>query len=182
MSPSPAEAQLQGGPADASRDEESQSAPTRFLFDLSSIDLKGEAVSKQGLELVIPHRGNMALLDRVVWHTPDYCKGVAVHHARPDEFWCAGHFPPRPIMPGVLMIETGAQLACYLYNVRKRTTNIAVFLRIDECSFRAMVEPGQDLYVLCSEIKASRRRFISEIQGMVDGKVAFEAQITGMTM
>jgi 3-hydroxyacyl-[acyl-carrier-protein] dehydratase len=182
MPQSQAEANVQSGSADLSKEDGSQSAPAKLLFDLSSIDLKGEMVSKQGLELVIPHRGNMALLDRVIWHTPDYCRGVAVHHARPDEFWCAGHFPPRPIMPGVLMIETGAQLAAFLFNVRKKTTNIAVFLRIDECSFRAMVEPGQDLYVLCSEIKASRRRFISEIQGMVDGKVAFEAQITGMTM
>lgn len=182
MPQSPAEAQVHSGSADPSKEDESQSAPAKLLFDLSAIDLKGEMVSKEGLELVIPHRGQMALLDRIVWHTPDYCRGVAVHRARPDEFWCAGHFPPRAIMPGVIMVEIGAQLAAYLYNVRKKTTNIAVFLRIDECSFRAMVEPGQDLFVLCSEIKASRRRFISEIQGMVDGKVAFEARITGMTM
>ena len=182
MPQSPAEAQVQSGVADLSKEDESQSAPAKLLFDLSTIDLKGEMVSKAGLELVIPHRGEMALLDKIAWHTPDYCKGVGVHRARPDEFWCAGHFPPRPIMPGVIMIEIGAQLAAYLYNVRKKTTNIAVFLRIDGCSFRAMVEPGQDLYVLCQEIKASRRRFISEIQGRVDGKVAFEAQITGMTM
>lgn len=182
MPPSPAEAQVQSGQADLSRESEGSSAPSKILFDLSAIDLKGEMVSREMLETVIPHRGHMGLLDKIIWHTPDYCQGVAVHRARPDEFWCAGHFPPRPIMPGVLMIETGAQLAAFLYNVRKKTTNIAVFLRIDECSFRAMVEPGQDLYVLCQEIKASRRRFISNIQGMVDGKVAFEAQITGMTM
>ncbi|MGH7243568.1 MAG: 3-hydroxyacyl-ACP dehydratase FabZ family protein [Phycisphaerales bacterium] len=182
MPQSPAEAQVQAGSQDLGKEDESQSAPNKLLFDLSAIDLKGEMVSKQGLELVIPHRGEMALLDRVIWHTPDYCRGVAVHRARPDEFWCAGHFPPRPIMPGVIMVEIGAQLAAFLYNVRKKTTNIAVFLRIDECSFRAMVEPGQDLIVLCQEIKASRRRFISEIQGVVGDKVAFEAQITGMTM
>lgn len=182
MPQSPAEAQVQSGSAHLSKEEESQSAPTKLLFDLSGIDLKGEMVSKAQLESVIPHRGAMSMIDRMIWHTPDFSRGVAVHNTRANEFWCAGHFPPRPIMPGVLMIEVGAQLASYLYNVRRKNTNIAVFLRIDECSFRAMVEPGQDLYVLCEELKCSRRRFVSNIQGMVDGKVAFQAQITGMSM
>lgn len=182
MPQSPAEAQVQSSPQGSSKEEESQNAPAKFLFDLAGLDLQGEAVSAHGLELVIPHRGNMRLLDKIIFHTDDFRRGLGVHHTRSDEFWCAGHFPPRPIMPGVLMIEVGAQLAAYLYNVRMKNTHIAVFLRIDECSFRAMVEPGQDLFVLCQEVKASRRRFISDIQGMVEGKVAFQAQITGMSM
>ena len=182
MPQSPAEAQAQTRSPALAGEEESQSAQTKLLFDLSGIDLAAEAVSKKMLESVNPHRGAMALLDRVVWQTPDFCRGIGVDRARPDEFWCEGHFPNNPIMPGVLMVEVGAQLACYLYNVRMKNTNIAVFLRIEDCSFRAMVKPGQDLFVLCQEVKASRRRFISDIQGMVEGKVAFQAQITGMSM
>lgn len=152
------------------------------LFDLDGIDLSGRTLSKQDLERWNPHRGEMALLDWIVWENEAHTQGIALKHVRPDEFWVPGHFPDRPMFPGVLMIEAGAQLACYLYNVRQTDPGMVAFLRIENAVFRASVEPGDDLYLLCQEIKVSRRRFISDVQGLVGNRVTFEARISGMTL
>jgi len=155
---------------------------TRLLFDLSGIDRSQRLLSKAQLERYIPHRGDMSLLDWVVWQTPDYRRGVGLKHIRDDEFWVPGHFPARPLLPGVLMIEAGAQMACYLYNIRQPTVKVVAFLRIDGASFRSMVQPGDDLFILCQEIKYGRRRFISDIQGVVGDRIAFDARISGMNV
>ncbi len=123
----------------------------------------------------------MALLDHVVWHERDYTRGVGLKIVRNDEFWVQGHFPARPMYPGVLMIETAAQLASFMYNARCTQPTLPVFARIEHASFRAAVHPGDELYVLCQDVKFSMKRFVTDVQGMVAGRVAFEARITGIS-
>ena len=139
-------------------------------------------LSRADLEKWIPHRFEMALLDGVIWHDPGFHKGVAIKHVTDSEFWAAGHFPGRPMMPGVLMIEAGAQLASLLFHSRCDREGIAGFTRIQNAIFRGKVLPGQDLILVASEVKYSPRRFISDIQGVVEDKVVFEACITGMVL
>ena len=99
---------------------------------------------------------------------------------RGDEFWVRGHFPNKPMLPGVLMIEAGAQLTCYLYNSLQENPQVAAFLRIENAAFRRSVSVGEELFLLCNVVKASSRRFVSEIQGVVDGHICFEATVSGM--
>lgn len=153
-----------------------------LLFELDGIDLSRRLLSRADLERLNPHRGDMALLDWIVWHAPDYTRGVALKHTRQDEFWVKGHFPGRPMYPGVLMIESGAQLAVYLYNARLDAPRVAAFTRIDHAVFRAPVVPGDDLYILCQEIKWTRRGFTCDVQGLVGEKVAFEARVQGLAI
>jgi 3-hydroxyacyl-[acyl-carrier-protein] dehydratase len=122
----------------------------------------------------------MALLDAVVWLNPDLSQGIAVHHVRHDEFWVAGHIPGRPLMPGVLMIEAGAQLASLMFFKRTSIEAFAGFTRIEETVFRGQVVPGDDLFILCREVKFSPKRFITDIQGVVAGQVVFDSRITGL--
>lgn len=154
----------------------------RPLIDLSNIDLSSRLFPRETIETLIPHRGAMSLLDWIVWESSDYRKGVGLKHIRDDEFWVPGHFPGRPMFPGVLMIETGAQLACYLFNRRRPEPKVVAFLRIENASFRTMVEPGDDLYVICSEVKFGRRSFKTDAQGMVGDRIAFDAHISGMQL
>lgn len=157
-------------------------APARpTLFDLSKIDLSNRAITRSHIERLNPHRGDMALLDYVVWHEAGFNRGVGLKIVRPDEFWVAGHFPKRPLFPGVLMIETAAQLGSFLYNSRFAQAKVPVFIRIEEASFRCEVVPGDQLYILCQDVKFSAKRFISDVQGLVNGRTAFEARITGMS-
>lgn len=158
----------------------------QLLLDLSAIDLNARAAGRAEIAKLNPHRGVMALLDSIIWCNDDRSQGVGIKHVRADEFWAAGHFPGKPIYPGVLMVESGAQLACYLYQLRRQVSDIVVFLRIEQASFRSMVQPGHDLILLCREVKFGRRRFVCDLQGVVieQGveRLAFDARISGMTL
>ena len=155
-----------------------------LLIDLDRLDLSREILTRRDLEKFNPHRGQMALIDAILWQSEDYSEVVGVKRVRHDDFWVPGHFPQKPMMPGVLMIEAGAQASCYQYNVRLEKPVTAAFLRIEDAVFRSTVEPGDELLVLSRDVKFSRRRFISDIQGVVreadQWRIAFEARITGV--
>lgn len=153
------------------------------LFDLNAIDLSGRILSKADLEQWNPHRGCMALLDHIVWQSPDFKQGLALWEVGHDEFWVPGHFPGRPMVPGVLQIEAGAQLSVYLYNARRAEPVIAAFTRIEAATFRAPVEPGDTLYLLGQEVRFSSKKFVCDIQGIINKeRIAFGARISGFAI
>lgn len=170
------------GATAAESDESDRRQGIKPLLDLSQIDLSARRFDRAGIERLNPHRGQMSLLDYVIWCTDDYKQGVGLKHVRHDEFWVPGHFPDKAMMPGVLQVEIGAQFSCFLYNIRRPVPKVVAFLRIEHASFRSMVCPGDDLLILCSEVKFGRRRFVSDIQGMVGERIAFDARITGMQL
>ena len=170
------------GMAPAPGSEGVQPAGSRLLFDTSGIDRSRLEITREGVEKWNPHRGVMNMLDGIVYLSEDRTKAMAVKHIRHDEFWVTGHFPSKPMFPGVLMIETAAQLACYMFIVRKAAPTLVAFLRIENAAFRSSVVPGDDLYVLSQEVKAQKRRFITDVQGIVGDRIAFDARLSGMML
>ncbi|MDR1071755.1 MAG: hypothetical protein LBL21_03890, partial [Rickettsiales bacterium] len=69
-------------------------------------------INQESIKKLIPHRGDMLLLDEIREYND--VSGVGIHRVRDDEFWCEGHFPGKPIMPGVLQVEALAQTACFI--------------------------------------------------------------------
>jgi 3-hydroxyacyl-[acyl-carrier-protein] dehydratase len=166
--------------------ESNPDAPARpersRLIDLTPVDLASTVATRADIEEIIPHRYEMALLDRIVWANADFTLGVGSVRVTGEEFWVRGHFPSRPMLPGVLMVEAGAQLACWLWNKRQPAPRLAAFLRIENAVFRQSVTVGDEMFVLCKEIKATPRRFFTDIQGIVNDQICFEAKISGMNI
>lgn len=153
-----------------------------LFFDLSKIDYTGEVLSYEEVGRLNPQCGDMRQLDRVIWLDDDKMQGLGVKQVRHDEFWVPGHIPGRPLMPGVMMIEAAAQLCSVMRAVRYGDGKFLGFARCDDVAFRGQVLPGDTLYLLGREISNKGRRHISLAQGVVDGKLVFEASITGLVM
>jgi 3-hydroxyacyl-[acyl-carrier-protein] dehydratase len=152
------------------------------LIDLSSIDLTQVAVTPETVGTMNPQCGGMRQLDHVISVDNDTGEIVGVKHVAEDEFWVPLHIPGRPLMPGVLMIEAGAQLSSIFFRMRTHEKRFLGFTRCDNVVFRGQVVPGDTLYLLVVEQSLSPRRFVSQAQGIVNGSLVFEAKITGMVL
>src|SRR6185503_6082383 len=108
--------------------------PPQFLFDLSGIDLNRVEFGPEEIRAANPHRGDMEMLEGVIWHSNEG-QILGFKDVRPDEFWVAGHIPGRPLFPGVLMIETAAQLASFYTKKIMGWSGFVGFGAADECRF-----------------------------------------------
>lgn len=153
-----------------------------LLFDLSCIDLTAVAVAADEVGRLNPQCGDMRQLDHVIWLNPTKTEGLGLKRVRPDEFWVPGHIPGRPLMPGVMMIEAGAQLCSIIYKKRTGNLDFMGFIRCNNVAFRGQIVPGDTLLLLGKEVKQGARRFTSQVQGVVEGKLVFEAEISGMVV
>ena len=153
-----------------------------LLIDITTIDLSATICDGLALNAFLPQTGPMRQCDRIIWASDNLRQCIGAKDVRADEFWCEHHIPGRPLFPGVLMIESAAQCASWLFRTRFPALGFLGFLRCDETSFRGQVVPGDTFVILVDEIEASPRRFISKTQGLVRGKLVFESMITGMAI
>jgi 3-hydroxyacyl-[acyl-carrier-protein] dehydratase len=127
---------------------------------------------------IIPHRYPFLLIDRVIELEPGK-RAVAVRNVTANEPQFIGHFPGRPIMPGVLMVEALAQTgAVAVLSVPEYRGKLALFAGIDECRFRRTVLPGDTLRL---EVTLEKLRGVfgrGKAVATVDGEIAVEATIS----
>jgi 3-hydroxyacyl-[acyl-carrier-protein] dehydratase len=107
------------------------------------------------IEEILPHREPFLLIDEVLEVTPGV-GAVARKTVRADEWYLQGHFPGRPIMPGVIMVEALAQAgAIAALSLEENRGKLALFAGIDDVRFKRIVEPGDELTLVCA-IEAAR--------------------------
>ena len=133
------------------------------------------------IEAVIPHRGDMRLIDEI--REFDDVGGVGIKHVRADEFWCAGHFPGNPIMPGVLQVEALAQTACFIVFKQLGTTGaetLGFFTTMEKIKFSHMVRPGDTLELHVEVVAQKMSLYKFHGIAMVGGKKVSEATFTAI--
>ena len=127
---------------------------------------------------IIPHRYPFLLIDRVVELEPGK-HVVAIKNVTANEPQFTGHFPDRPIMPGVLMVEALAQAgAVAVLSLPEYAGKLVLFAGIDECRFRRLVLPGDTLRL---EVTLEKLRGVfgrGRAVASVDGEIAVEATIS----
>ncbi len=135
----------------------------------------GMALDVRGIMDIIPHRYPFLLVDRVL-EMEIGKRAVAIKNVTMNEAFFQGHFPVKPVMPGVLMLEAMAQVtAVTLLSTPALLGKIGFYMSADEVKFRRVVEPGDQL-VIEIEVTKSRSR-IAQAKGVckVEGQVACEA-------
>ncbi len=136
------------------------------------------ALGRSEIEAILPHRDPFLLIDEVVELEPG-TRVVARKHVREDEFWTAGHFPGRPVMPGVLIVEAMAQTgAVAVLSEEENRGRIAFFAGIDNVRFKRIVEPGDVLELECELERIRGPIGRGKATAKVDGKLAARGTLT----
>jgi 3-hydroxyacyl-[acyl-carrier-protein] dehydratase len=126
-------------------------------------------LDRAGIEAILPHREPFLLIDEVLELVPGE-RVVALKRVREDEWYLRGHFPGRPVMPGVLIVEAMAQTgAVAVLCSEENRGRLALFAGIDGVRFKRIVEPGDELELTCE---------LERVRGPI-GKGRAEARVGG---
>jgi beta-hydroxyacyl-ACP dehydratase FabZ len=137
-----------------------------------------KSLSITDIMAIIPHRPPFLLVDKAVIVEPEK-KIVAYKGVTMNEPFFVGHFPGKPIMPGVLIVEALAQAACVLLLARPDLKNkLAFFMGIDGVKFRKPVGPGDMLELKVEILRAGGRVGKAKGEAFVSGELASECEFT----
>ena len=126
---------------------------------------------------ILPHRYPFLLVDRILEIEKDK-RAVGIKNITINEQFFAGHFPTRPVMPGVLMVEALAQVGGVLVMTSEvHRGKVALFMAADKVKFRKLVQPGDQLVLEVSMIRDRAKTAYLYGQAKVNGQVMTEAQI-----
>ena len=141
-----------------------------------------DSVDIQKLLDYLPHRYPFMMVDRIInARGDDSCIGIKNVTFNEPQF--QGHFPGRPVMPGVLLIEGMAQTAGALVVHAKLGTGTAktvYFMTVDKCKFRKIVTPGDRVEFHMTKINNKRNFWWYRGEAKVDGALVCEAEISAM--
>lgn len=151
-------------------------------MDAGVSDSKLESIDIQRIMELIPHRYPFLLVDRLVDIVPEQsCTGIKNVTVNEPHF--AGHFPGRPVMPGVLIIEALAQTAGILVvhsTADSKTPHMVYFLSVDSCRFRKPVEPGDRLKLHVERLQRRGNVWRFKGEARVEGQLVAEATFAAM--
>jgi len=136
-----------------------------------------QKLNKREIENILPHRDPFLFVDEITDVVPgEYANGLK--HVSGDEYYFKGHFPGNPIMPGVILVETLAQVgAVMMLTLEKFKGKIALFAGIDKVRFKRIVKPGDllEIKVKIINLKLNIGKGIGEAR--VGGELACSAEL-----
>ncbi len=139
---------------------------------------KGVVFDTNAIQKILPHRYPFLLIDSILEFEPGK-RILGVKNVTANEPFFVGHFPGRPVMPGVLIVESMAQAGgiLLLKDDDEVENKLVFFMSINNVKFRRMVVPGDQLILELSMIKARRNTFKMAGKAYVRGELACEAEM-----
>ena len=141
-----------------------------------------EAIGIMEILKALPHRYPFLLVDRIVGIKGDEC-GIGIKNVTANEPQFMGHFPNRPVMPGVLVIEGMAQTAgtlCIRSLGPDAKLNLVYFLTIDKAKFRKPAIPGDTIEYHVKKIARRKNMWWFRAEAKVGGQLIAEAELGAM--
>jgi 3-hydroxyacyl-[acyl-carrier-protein] dehydratase len=141
-------------------------------------------VSVERIMEMIPHRYPFLMIDKVIEMVPDQY-AIGVKNVSVNEQHFMGHFPSKPVMPGVLIIESMAQTSAVLVVEtlgKESEGKLVYFMSVDEARFRKPVVPGDSMHVRVDKMQSRRNVWKFACVATVDGVKVAEAVISAMIL
>ncbi len=132
----------------------------------------------EDIQKILPHRYPFALVDRIIEYVPGK-RAVGIKNVTFNEPHFQGHFPGRPLMPGVMIVEAMAQVGgIVLTQMPNMEGGLFVFAGIDKVRFRRPVVPGDQLVMTTELLSIKRRRFGKmQARAVVEGQRVAEGEL-----
>ena len=135
-------------------------------------------LAREEIEAILPHREPFLLIDEVLELEPG-ARVRARKQVRADEWYLRGHFPGRPVMPGVLIVEALAQTgAVAVLAEEENRGRLALFAGIDDVRFKRIVRPGEELTLTCDLETVRGPIGRGKARATVDGDLAVRGTLT----
>lgn len=141
-------------------------------------------IDRERIMQMIPHRDPFLMIDKVVDVVSNE-RALGIKQVSGSEYYFEGHFPTRPVMPGVLIIEAMAQTAAVLvvHTLGPESEGkLVYFMSVDKAKFRRPVVPGETLHVHVTKQQNHRNVWKFEGEAKVDGRLAAEAVFAAMIL
>ena len=132
-------------------------------------------MNRDEIKHVLPHREPMLLLDSMSLDSDGICHATATVPENP--FYCQGHFPGNPIVPGVILCEMMAQ-ACSQLFVEVFADNLMMYRGLDAVKFRGTVHPGDKCDITCTLLESKGGLYVCDCTLSVSGRRCCQGRIT----
>jgi len=156
---------------------------TRIKMKYQERETVGYLLDINAIKKIMPHRYPFLLVDRIIDLIPGK-KVIGIKNVTANEPFFQGHFPERPIMPGVLLIEAMAQVGGILMlDAEIRTDDkLIYFTAINKAKFRKPVEPGDQIRFEIDIVKRRGNMCIMAGKGIVEGDLVVEAELSAVVV